>query len=100
MRPLRVAAAANVAPGGTVVGESFIQLSYDFYLQRRVVEIGDEAAVRARLRTAPHDAFIMTAERWRALAPAADPTWQGLASATVRDKRMGAVCPPNALSQR
>jgi len=94
IRPLTVAAAANVAPGGTVVGYPGLRLSYDFYLQRRVVEIGDEAAVRARLRTAPHDAFIMTAERWRALAPAADPTWQVLASATVGDKSMVAVGRP------
>src|SRR5256885_1292486 len=94
IRPLTVAAAANVAPGGTVVGYPGLRLSYDFYLQRRVVEIGDEAAVQARLRTAPHDAFIMTAERWRALAPAADPTWQVLASATVGDKSMVAVGRP------
>ena len=50
--------------------------------------------MRTRLGTAPHDAFIMTAERWRALAPAADPTWQVLASATVGDKSMVAVGRP------
>src|SRR5207249_4316958 len=88
VRPLTVAAAANVAPGGTVVGYPGLRLSYDFYLQRRVVEIADDAAVRARLATAPHDAFIMTAERWRALAPAADSAWRVLASAPLADKTM------------
>ena len=91
VRPLTVAAAANVAPGGTVVGYPGLRLSYDFYLQRRVVEIADDAAVRARLATAPHDAFIMTAERWRALAPAADSAWRVLASAPLADKTMVAV---------
>src|SRR5438552_4237194 len=35
IRPLTVAAAANVAPGGTVVGYPGLRLSYDFYLQDR-----------------------------------------------------------------
>src|SRR2546430_1490250 len=91
VRPLTAAAAANVPPGGTVVGYPDLRLSYDFYLRRRVVEISDEASVRTRLATAPDDAFIMTAERWQALTAAADPAWQVLASATLRDKHMVVV---------
>jgi hypothetical protein len=71
-----------------VVGYPDLRLSYDFYLQRRVVEIGDEAAVLARLATAPREAFIMRADRWRALAPAVDSAWQVLASAALGDKTM------------
>ena len=73
-----------------MVGYPDLRLSYDFYLRRRVVEISDEASVRTRLATAPDDAFIMTAERWQALT-AADPVWQVLASATLRDTHMVAV---------
>jgi 4-amino-4-deoxy-L-arabinose transferase-like glycosyltransferase len=88
VRPLTAAAAANVVQSGTVVGYPDLRLSYDFYLRRRVVEISDEASVRDRLANGPGDAFIMTAERWHALAPAVDPAWRVLASATLRNKHM------------
>jgi len=91
VRPLAAAAAANVLPGSTVVGYPDLRLSYDFYLRRRVVEIKDEVSVRDRLAAVPYDAFIMTAERWQALAPAADPAWRVLASATLRDRPMVVV---------
>jgi 4-amino-4-deoxy-L-arabinose transferase-like glycosyltransferase len=91
VRPLAAAAAANVPPGGTVVGYPDLRLSYDFYLRRRVVEIKDEASVRDRLATVPRDAFIMTADRWHALAPTADSAWRVLASATLRERPMVVV---------
>jgi 4-amino-4-deoxy-L-arabinose transferase-like glycosyltransferase len=92
VRPLVAAAAAAVGPGGTVIGYPDLKLSYDIYLYpRRVVETSDEAAVRARLATGPRDVFIMTADRWSALAPNAHAGWQVLASAMLRDRAMVAV---------
>lgn len=91
VRPLAAAAARNVPPDGTVIGYPDLRLSYDFYLERQVVEISDEATVRSRLAAARPEAFIMTAERWRALAPGADPAWQVLASATLRHRSMVVV---------
>lgn len=92
VRPLAQAAAMSVAPGGLVIGYPDLRLSYDVYLHRqKVVEMSDETAVRARLRATPRDAFIMTAERWTALAPDAHPDWRVLASATLRDRNMVTV---------
>jgi len=92
VRPLAAAAAAAVAPDGAVIGYPDLRLSYDVYLDhRRVAELRDEAAVRARLAGPPRDAVIMTASRWQTLAPDAHPGWRVLASTTVGDRAMVAV---------
>jgi 4-amino-4-deoxy-L-arabinose transferase-like glycosyltransferase len=91
VRPLAAAAAADVPSGGTVVGYPDLRLSYDFYLRRRIVEVRNEAATRHLVAAEPRQAIIMTAERWRALAPFVAPGWHVLASATVRDRNMVTV---------
>ena len=93
VRPLAVAAAASVGPsGGSVIGYPDLRLSYDVYLHRhRVIEIRDDSAVRARLQGAPRDAFIMTRDRWNALAAGAHPGWRVLASARLGDRMMVTV---------
>jgi 4-amino-4-deoxy-L-arabinose transferase-like glycosyltransferase len=92
VRPLAAAAAASLPPDGAVIGYPDLRLSYDVYLhRRRVVELRDVDAVRARVRAAPRDAFIMTVNRWMALAPSAHPGWRVLATARVGDRTMVAV---------
>ena len=92
IRPLAAAAVGSLAPDGAVIGYPDLRLSYDVYLRRRrVVELRDVEAVQARVRTAPRDAFIMTASRWQALAPSADPGWRVLATARIGDRTMVTV---------
>jgi 4-amino-4-deoxy-L-arabinose transferase-like glycosyltransferase len=95
VRPLAAAAAASVPPGGQVIGYPDLKLSYDFYLRgRRVGEMSDAAAVAARVAVVPRDVFIMTADRWAALAPAADAGWRVLESARVGERNMVVVGQP------
>jgi 4-amino-4-deoxy-L-arabinose transferase-like glycosyltransferase len=92
VRPLAAAAARSLGADGAIIGHPDLRLSYDVYLHhRRVFEMSDEAAVRARLSAPPRDAFIMTADRWKALAPTAHPDWRVLASAKLRERPMVAV---------
>jgi 4-amino-4-deoxy-L-arabinose transferase-like glycosyltransferase len=92
VRPLAAAAAAGLAPDGMVIGYPDLKLSYDVYLhRRRVGEMSDAGAVRARVAAAPRDVFIMTADRWTVFAPAAHAGWRVLASATLGDRTMVAV---------
>lgn len=92
VRPLAAAAAASTPPGGAVIGYPDLRLSYDVYLHhRRVSEMSDGGAVRARVCAAPRDVFIMTLDRWKALAPDAHPRWRILGSTQVGDRRMVTV---------
>jgi 4-amino-4-deoxy-L-arabinose transferase-like glycosyltransferase len=92
VRPLAAAAVASTPPDGTVIGYPDLRLSYDVYLRdRRVIEMSDGNAVAARVRAAPQDVFVMTADRWKALAPGAHPRWRVLASAKVGDRTMVTV---------
>ena len=84
-------------PRTAVKGRSWLCLSSATPLALTSLHFATLGTVRpgptagARLATAPDDAFIMTAERWQALTAAADPAWQVLASATLRDKHMVVV---------
>jgi hypothetical protein len=93
VRPLAAAASASVGPsGGAVIGYPDLRLSYDVYLHRhRVIEIRDDSTVRARLQGEPRDSFIMTRDRWNALAAGAHPGWRVLASAKLGDRTMVTV---------
>lgn len=83
VRPL-AASVQNLAPrDAPVIGHPDLKLSYDFYLDRQVVEALSAEAVRARL-TDPAPAVIVTsAERWAALAPGAASDWRVATTATV-----------------
>ena len=80
LRPMAAAIAANVPPNGTVLGHPDVHLAYNFYVRRNIVETGDGAEVRRRVASAPPDAILISADRWRALALPEAPAWRVLAS--------------------
>ena len=86
LRPLASAVARHVPPTGLVLGHPDVRLGYDFYVRRRVVELSEPEDVRHRLASAPPDAILVSAERWRALALPGAEAWRVLASATLRDR--------------
>jgi 4-amino-4-deoxy-L-arabinose transferase-like glycosyltransferase len=91
VRPLAAAASASVPRDGVVIGHPDLRLSYDVYLGRRVIELADEASVRARLATDTRASFIMPGARWVPLAPGAGPAWRILASRSLRGRPMVVV---------
>ena len=86
LRPLASAVARHVPPTGLLLGHPDVRLGYDFYVRRRVVELSEPEDVRRRLASAPPDAILVSAERWRALALPGAEAWRVLASATLRDR--------------
>jgi 4-amino-4-deoxy-L-arabinose transferase-like glycosyltransferase len=88
VRPLAAAARASASAHGVVVGHPDLRLSYDVYLERRVIEAPTETAVRAMLATDSLASFIMPAARWESLAAAAGPAWRVVASRSLRGRPM------------
>ena len=74
-------------PGGTVVGFPDIALSYDFYLDRTVVEL-DRPRVEQLLREAPRGALIVPRSSWTELQSAAHPAWRVIASHRVAGREI------------
>jgi len=80
LRPMAAAITANVPPSGTVLGHPDVRLAYNFYVRRNIVEVREGPEVRKRIATAPPDAILVSADRWRALALPDAATWRVLAS--------------------
>jgi 4-amino-4-deoxy-L-arabinose transferase-like glycosyltransferase len=80
LRPMAAAIAANVPPSGTVLGHPDVRLAYNFYVRRHIVEMREGADVRQRIVTAPPEAILVSADRWRALALPDAAAWRVLAS--------------------
>jgi hypothetical protein len=71
---------AHVPPSGTVLGHPDVRLAYNFYVRRHIVEVREGTDVRKRIATAPPDAILVSADRWRALALPDAAAWRTLAS--------------------
>jgi 4-amino-4-deoxy-L-arabinose transferase-like glycosyltransferase len=80
LRPMAAAINANVPPSGTVLGHPDVRLAYNFYVRRTIVEVQDGAEVTKRAASAPPDAILVSADRWRALALPDAANWRLLAS--------------------
>ncbi|HET9539420.1 MAG TPA: hypothetical protein VFQ46_02365, partial [Candidatus Limnocylindria bacterium] len=80
LRPMAAAIVAHVPPSGTVLGHPDVRLAYNFYVRRHIVEMREGADVRKRVATAPPEAILVSADRWRALALPEAATWPVLAS--------------------
>ena len=80
LRPTAAAIAAYVPPSGTVLGHPDVRLAYNFYVRRHIVEMRDGADVRTRAATAPPEAILVSADRWRVLALPEAAAWRVLAS--------------------
>ena len=80
LRPMAAAIAAHVPPSGTVLGHPDVRLAYNFYVRRHIVEMRDGADVRTRVATAPPEAILVSADRWRVLALPEAAAWRVLAS--------------------
>jgi 4-amino-4-deoxy-L-arabinose transferase-like glycosyltransferase len=91
VRPLAAAIARHAPPDAVVVAYPDLRLSYDFYLQRRVVEASSPDAVVRLLDPGARAVLITTRERWARLAPALPPTWQVLASHVVAEREVVVV---------
>jgi hypothetical protein len=91
VRALAAVAALHAPADGVVIGHPDLRLSYDFYLRRRVVEIGAADAVARMLAAPPRHVLITTRERWAALAPRAAPAWHVLTAGFVADREMVVV---------
>jgi 4-amino-4-deoxy-L-arabinose transferase-like glycosyltransferase len=93
VRPLAAAAVAGLPRDGVVFGHPDLRLSYDVYVRRRVIELPQEAGVRARLTADPQARVIMPATQWNTLAPTVDSRWRVLASADLRGRGMVVIGP-------
>lgn len=91
VRTLAAVAASHTPADGVVIGHPDLRLSYDFYLRRRVVEIGAPDAVARKLAAPSPGVLITTRERWAALAPRAAPSWRVLTAGFVADREMVVV---------
>jgi 4-amino-4-deoxy-L-arabinose transferase len=91
VRPLASVAAHHAAPTAVVVAYPDLRLSYDFYLGRRVVEVGGIDAVSRMLGGTPGSILITSRERWAALAPVLPPRWRVLESRMVGEREMVVV---------
>jgi len=80
LRPMAATITANVPPTGTVVGHPDVRLAYNFYVRRHIVEVREGPELRKLIATAPPDAILVSADRWRALALPEAATWRVLAS--------------------
>ena len=82
LRPLAEIVQRGDATGAPVIGHPDLRLSYDFYIDRRMIEIPTAEALLTRLQQAAPALVVTSAERWAALAPRAGPGW-GLAGTAV-----------------
>jgi hypothetical protein len=64
-----------------------IELNYDFYLRRPVVEL-DRARVEQLLAGSASGAVIMSRKSWTGLAPQAHPSWRVVAARRVANDEM------------
>jgi 4-amino-4-deoxy-L-arabinose transferase-like glycosyltransferase len=83
LRPMAAAVAANVPPSGTLLGYPDVRLAYNFYVRRNIIETRDATDVRTRVATAPPDAILVSADRWRALGLPDAAAWRMLASSRL-----------------
>ncbi|HUM14256.1 MAG TPA: glycosyltransferase family 39 protein [Candidatus Nitrosotalea sp.] len=97
VRPLAAAAAAHLAPGGTVVGHPDLPLSYDFYMRRPVVEIVAPPQVMELLASpTPGQVLITSRARWQALIARAPSRWRVLAARVVDGHEVVVVGSPGS----
>jgi len=83
---LGAAATAHTSPGGTAFGYPDLQLEYDVYVHRRIVEIG-AGELRHLLAQPSTDVVIMTRRRWReAQAGEVSSGWHVIESRNVDGK--------------
>lgn len=91
VRELAAAAASRTSAQTPVLGHPDLRLSYDFYLRRRVIEVGAAEGVVRRLADSPDVILITSRRRWEGLAPEAPPAWRVLAGRTVDGREMVVV---------
>lgn len=97
VRPLAAAAAAHLAPGGTVIGHPDLPLSYDFYLRRPVAEIVALHQVMDLLASpTPGQVLITSRDRWQALIAGAPSRWRVLAARIVDGHEVVVVGSPGS----
>ena len=75
VRPIAAAAQALTPPGAAVRVYPDIDLNYDFYLRRPVVEL-DRARMEQLLASPASSAVIMSRKSWAVLGPQAHPSWR------------------------
>src|SRR5262249_60104625 len=75
VRPIAAAAQALTPPGTAVRVYPDIELNYDFYLRRPVVEL-DRARMGELLAGPASGAVIMSRKSWTVLRPSAHPSWR------------------------
>jgi len=91
VRGLAAAAAAHTSPDAVVIGHPDLRLSYDFYLGRRVVEIGSSETMARLVGARSQDVVITSRQRWAELAPYAARSWGVVATGSVANREMVVV---------
>jgi 4-amino-4-deoxy-L-arabinose transferase-like glycosyltransferase len=76
IRPLTEILRHGDAAHAPVIGHPDLRLSYDFYIDRRVIEVPTADALLGHLSDAAPALVVTSAERWAALAPRAPPGWR------------------------
>jgi len=90
VRPIAANAAAVTPPGEPVAAYPDLELRYDFYLHRPVVEL-ERAGVERLLAGPPRGALIVPDKSWTALQPANHPAWRVITSHRVDDQLVHVV---------
>ena len=90
VRPIAASAAALTPPGEPVNAYPDLELRYDFYLHRPVVEL-ERGGVERLLAGPPRGVLIVPDKSWRALQPANHPAWRVIASHRVDDQLVHVV---------
>jgi 4-amino-4-deoxy-L-arabinose transferase-like glycosyltransferase len=87
VRPIAAAAQGLTPPGTEVRVYPDIDLNYDFYLRRPVVDL-DRPRVEQFLAGSANGAVIMTRKSWTALRPLAHPSWRVIEAHRVAKDEM------------
>jgi len=87
VRPIAAAAQALTPPGTAVRVYPDIELNYDFYLRRPVVEL-DRARMGELLAGPASGAVIMSRKSWTGLRQSAHPSWRVIVAHRVAKDEM------------